>query len=982
MRGGVRRAGRLDGAPAGRRPQGQAVGPRAFPARGPARAQQADGPRLPGHGRVRPCGGRRSGGDGHRQVRQRQARASGGGVVLTVKIDRRFTRPGADPLEDLRWAVRKSGITDADGKPIFQMDGVEAPEEWSQLATDILASKYCRPTNADASERETSAKAVVRRVAGAVAAEGARLGYLGDSDAAALEAEIAHLLARQKAAFNTPVWLNAGLSRSYGLEGAPGNWAWNPSTGEIEEVPDALARPQAAACFIQAIDDSLTSIFDLSKSEARIFKYGSGSGTNFSRIRSRYEKLSTGGSPSGLMFFLEVLDKGAGAIRSGGIARKAAKMVCLDADHPEILDFVQWKQREEKKVAVLVAAGYPADFNGEAYRTVSGQNSNNAVRATDAFMRAVEADGEWATVLRTTGEVFERHRARAVMRAIAQAAWACADPGLQFDGTINRWHTCPETAPIRASNPCSEFMFLDESACNLASINIMKFLAEDGGFDAAAFRHAVRLLVIAQDILVDHSSYPTRLIAQNSHDYRPLGLGYANLGASLMVQGMPYDSDEARAWCGALTALMTGEAYRASAELAAAAGPFEGFARNRKAMLGVIDLHREALGRVGKGAPQEMLLAAGKAWDEAAELGAGRGFRNAQTTALAPTGTTGLLMDCDTTGIEPDFALVKFKKLSDGGAVRIVNGSVGAALERLGYGPDQRRRIEGHVLAAGGVEGCRDLKDRHLAVFDCANPSGGGKRFIDPMGHVRMMAAAQPFLSGAISKTVNLPHDSTVQTIEDVFVQSWKLGLKAITLYRDGCKLSQPLAVSKDKAEDVETASSILRRRYLPQTRSGKTFEAALAGQKIYVRTGEYPDGRLGEVFVDFHKPGSPLQELLNCFSILASLALQYGVPLKEMVERFTFTRFEPAGAVQHPNIKRATSVVDFIFRLLGLEYLGRDDLAHVPPGKTASSEEAKDALLGEMMGDSPFCDSCGHVTIRSGSCYKCLNCGSSLGCS
>ncbi|MBI5622478.1 MAG: vitamin B12-dependent ribonucleotide reductase [Elusimicrobia bacterium] len=915
-----------------------------------------------------------------------------------VKVARRCTKRGVDPLAAGVWEKRKAAIVDADGKSLFRMDGVEVPADWSQLATDILASKYCRPMDATASRREESLRTVIGRVAGAIAAAGLEQAYFGAADAKTFEAETVHLLCRQTAAFNTPVWLNVGLARSYGLKGHPGNWAWDPKSGQVAEVADALARPQAAACFIQAIDDSLTSIFDLSKNEARIFKYGSGSGTNFSRIRSRYEKLSTGGSPSGLMFFLEVLDKGAGAIKSGGIGRKAAKMVCLDADHPEILDFVQWKSREEKKVAVLVAAGYPADFNGEAYRTVSGQNSNNSVRVTDAFMKAVETGGDWATTLRTSGEVFERHAARDVMRAVSQAAWACADPGLQFDTTINRWHTCPEAGPIRASNPCSEYMFLDDSACNLASLNLLKFLDEDGRFDASAFRHAVRLLVIGQDVLVDHASYPTRRIAQASHDYRPLGLGYANLGALLMVLGLPYDSDEARAWCGAVTALMTGEAYRTSAELAAVRGPFEGFERNRKPMLGVIGMHREALGLLRAGedkALAEILAEARMAWEEADALGSRRGFRNAQVTVLAPTGTIGLLMDCDTTGIEPDFALVKFKKLSDGGALKIVNQSVGRALARRGYAGEAVKRIEAHILATGGVEGARDLHDRHLAVFDCANPAFPGGRFIAPMGHVRMMAAAQPFLSGAISKTVNLPHDATVQTIEDVFMQSWKLGLKAIALYRDGCKLSQPLSVAKNKASEVETATSILQRRYLPTTRSGKTFEASLAGQKIYVRTGEYPDGRLGEVFVDFQKPGSPMQELLNCFSIMTSLALQYGVPLKEMVDRLTFTRFEPAGVVRHPNIKRATSVMDLIFRLLGLAYLGREDLAHVPPEKEGRPKEGslpepspvppagdRDAQLSEMMGDAPFCDSCGHVTVRSGSCYKCLNCGSSLGCS
>ncbi|MBI5630829.1 MAG: vitamin B12-dependent ribonucleotide reductase [Elusimicrobia bacterium] len=902
----------------------------------------------------------------------------------SLQLSRYFTSSKEDPLGAVAYERRVSSITDADGSSVFEMKDVEVPQAWSQLATDILASKYCRPTSPDASSRENSAKQAVGRVVRAIRGAAGEQGVLGGPAAKILEDELAHLLIRQMAAFNTPVWLNAGLAREYGVRGQGGNWFWNPETGKVEMARDAYTRPQCSACFIQSAEDSLPAIFDLLKSEARIFKYGSGSGSNFSKIRSRYEKLSTGGSPSGLMFFLEVFDKGAGAIKSGGISRRAAKMVCLDMDHPEIVDFLQWKQREEKKVAVMVAAGYPSDFNGEAYRTVSGQNSNNSVRVSDAFMRAVLEDGAWETALRTTGRVFEKHEARKLMKLVAQAAWSCADPGVQFDSTINRYHTCPAADRIRASNPCSEYMFLDDTACNLASLNLLKFLREDNVFDVEAFRRAARVVFLAQEILVDYSSYPTERIAKNSHDYRPLGLGYANLGTLLMILGLPYDSPEARSWCGALTAILTAEAYKTSAEIAAArGGPFAGFEENREPMLAVMRIHQAAVRRIEPGCPEYLLRAAGQSWAQAVRLGERHGYRNAQATVLAPTGTIGLLMDCDTTGIEPDFALVKFKKLAGGGTIKIVNHSVERALKNLGYAERERKSIIAHVLETGGVENAQYLKPEHLPVFDCAAPCGGGTRFIAPMGHVRMMAAAQPFISGAISKTVNLPHQSTVQDIESIFIESWKLGLKAISVYRDGCKLSQPLSVAQGKGaeSEVKMAGAILERRYLPQKRAGHTYEAAIAGQKIYVKTGEYPDGRLGEVFIDFNKPGSPLQEMLNCLGIAVSLGLQYGVPLEDLVNRLTFTRFEPAGPVKHPHIKQATSVIDFIFRLLGVEYLGRSELAHVPPDRECPAKPKEDSQASGAA-DAPFCDGCGHVTVRNGTCYKCLNCGNSLGCS
>ncbi|MFA6433948.1 MAG: vitamin B12-dependent ribonucleotide reductase [Elusimicrobiales bacterium] len=909
------------------------------------------------------------------------------------KISRFFTSGKNRPLDEVAYERRDSRISDADGEAVFEMKNLEVPASWTQLATDILASKYCRPVKPDTSARETSARQVVGRVARTIrkAARDQRL--LSAADAGIFEDELSHLLIRQMAAFNTPVWLNCGLAQEYGIRGQGGNWYWHSGRKKVEKTKDSYTHPQCSACFIQGVEDSLPAIFDLLKNEARIFKYGSGSGSNFSRIRSRHEKLSTGGSPSGLIFFLEVFDKGAGAIKSGGIARRAAKMVCLDMDHPEIADFIQWKQREEKKVAVMVAAGYASDFNGEAYRTVSGQNSNNSVRASDAFMEAALNDGIWETTLRTSGRVFEKHKARDLMRLISQSAWSCAEPGVQFDTTINRFHTCPATDRIRASNPCSEYMFLDDTACNLSSLNLLKFLRGDNTFDVGSFCRAVRVMFLAQEALVDFSSYPNERIAKNSHDYRPLGLGYANLGTLLMILGLPYDSPAGRSWCGALTALMTAQAYKTSAEIAAVRGPFEGYKANRGPMTGVMRLHQAAVERIEPGCPDYLLEAARKSWAEAVELGGRHGYRNAQATVLAPTGTIGLLMDCDTTGIEPDFALVKFKKLAGGGTMKIVNHSVERALGNLGYGGTEKTAIMAHILKTGGAEGAPGLHPEHLPVFDCASPPPGGARFIAPLGHVLMMAAAQPFISGAISKTVNLPHTSTVEDIENIYIRSWKLGLKAISVYRDGCKLSQPLSVSQAKKKkeadsDIELAGAILERRYLPYKRSGHTYEAEIAGQKIYVKTGEYPDGRLGEIFVDFHKPGSPMREMLNCLSIAVSLGLQYGVPLGDLVQRLTFTRFEPSGMVRHPNIKMSTSVVDFIFRLLGLEYLGRTDLAHVPPEEIKAPPAAVQhpptaaGARPALSGDAPFCDNCGHVTVRNGTCYKCINCGNSLGCS
>ena len=1101
-----------------------------------------------------------------------------------MRVPRRLTDPAVHPLDQVEYEKRSSVISDPDGSVVFEMKGVEVAEDWSQLATDIVVSKYFRKAGVPETEHETSVRQVITRIAGSIREAGEKLGGYFDrpEDAETFEAELSALLVSQSGAFNSPVWFNCGLYQRYGIEGSGGNWCWNPETDAVERTANAYEHPQCSACFIQGLEDDLGSIFNLVKNEARVFKYGSGTGTNFSTLRAQHEKLSGGGTSSGVMSFLEVFDRAAGATKSGGTTRRAAKMVVLDMDHPEIEDFIRWKVQEEKKVQALIQAGYPADFNGEAYHTVSGQNSNNSVRVTDEFMRAVLSDGSWETRERTGGRVHRTYRARELMRQIAEAAWACADPGVQYDTTINDWHTCAETGRINASNPCSEFVFLDDTACNLASINLMKFLRDDGSFDIEGFRHASLIFILAQEILVDASSYPTKRIARNSHDYRPLGLGYANLGTLLMVKGLPYDSDEGRAIAAAISAVMTGHAYRTSALIAKQKGPFHGLGRNREPMMKVMRKHRDAAYTIDPSCcPADLLAAAHEEWDECLKLGEKHGYRNAQATVLAPTGTIGLLMDCDTTGIEPDFALVKFKKLAGGGHFKIVNASVSRALRTLGYGdaeiqdivtyargtqslsgvphinrdslrerglsPEEIDRIEvmlpaalnlagafnrrtlgdalltrlglkpetapagDHLLAALGfnsaqvgeandvacgamtMEGAPHLKDEHLPVFDCANRCGRrGTRFIAPVGHVRMMGAVQPFVSGAISKTVNLPHEATVQDVEDIYIEGWKLGLKAIALYRDGCKLSQPLnTVSEDESAVGELAKDareektpvpvaatpvdvtsppahVLRgvRRRLPKKRRGFTQEARVGGQKIYIRTGEYEDKVLGEIFLDMAKEGAAYRSLMNCFAIAVSLGLQYGVPLDEYVDVFTFTRFEPHGPVtDHPNIKFATSLMDYVFRVLGYEYMGRTDFLQVkpvdtraassalpdrgeadneaPPVSPALTTEEHDGeapeprqqtggkgngktngqddlvsmvalLVGEqasgvaassgvlrpsagavpaspsglgaqmegLMGDAPFCDICGHITVRNGACYKCLNCGNSIGCS
>ncbi|HKY40971.1 MAG TPA: LAGLIDADG family homing endonuclease [Polyangiaceae bacterium] len=1417
----------------------------------------------------------------------------------------RYTEPGEDSLKDVVWERRQSVITNPDGSVVFKMEGAEIPAQWSQLATDIVVSKYFRRAglNGDKSQGEISVRQVVHRIAHTIRTAGENFGgyFATARDAEVFEAELTWLMTNQYGAFNSPVWFNCGLFHEYGITGSGGNYAWDETTQEVTETANAYERPQCSACFIQAVQDDLMGIYDLVKAEARLFKYGSGTGSNFSAIRGKQEKLSGGGTSSGLMSFLEVLDRAAGATKSGGTTRRAAKMVCLDMDHPEIRDFIGWKVREEKKAKALIAAGYESDFNGEAYHTVSGQNSNNSVRVSDDFMRAVQSGGKWHTTARTSGKVIDTLDAAELWDMVAESAWACADPGVQYDSTINHWHTCPNTGKINASNPCitgdtlvatadgwlridsllerpfevigadgalhsiapafptgtkpvyrlttkagfelkltadhrvltlnrgdvpacelsrddvlqlgrpafgsqalderlgellglmvgdgcvsgeqeiavltlarsesalashvhqrlttfkrdnaadaraardtevreteatlrintsarcvidelkrlsvldagsalkafradvfqldrdslaavlrglftadgtvanhgeksqyvsldstsllllqqvqllllsfgikaklyrnrrpagqtmallpdgkggrkeypiqqmhslriskasrisfeqqigfvaasakaaqlaelnrdvtayadpltdqiasldflgeqpvydltepethhfiaaglvvhncSEYMFLDDTACNLSSLNLTKFLDVRGKLDIDGFRHAVDIFFTAQEILVDLSSYPTPGIAKNSHDYRPLGLGYANLGTLLMLQGIPYDSDKGRSIAGAVTAILCGRAYAVSAQIASSKGPFPGFDKNREPMLRVMRQHQEAAYAIDRDqCPDYLYKAAVEDWDSAVTLGEQHGYRNAQATVLAPTGTIGLLMDCDTTGIEPDFALVKFKKLAGGGYFKIVNQSVPEALRRLRYSEAQISEIVAYVsgtstllgaphvnrqalkqkglndedlgklesalpgvfdlglafapwvlgretydrlsisadrLAQPGfsllkhlgftakqieeandviigrmtIEGAPHLRDEHYAVFDCANRCGRtGQRYLAPMSHVKMMAAAQPFLSGAISKTVNLPSDATVEDVRQIYEEGWKLGLKAVALYRDGCKASQPLSTtSKERSEEGDTNDTKEElplavsaapapaprpeghRVRLPHKRAGFTQEAHVGGHKVFLRTGEYEDGSLGEIFIDMHKEGAAFRSLMNCFAMAVSVGLQYGVPLSTFVEQFTFTRFEPHGVVSgHPNIKFSTSIVDYIFRVLGVEYLRRYDFAQVKPAEEAPAIEdptvpkliaadggtptsiappspssvppeslaarpepkiseahgALDAQLEEMMGDAPVCDGCGHITVRNGACYKCLNCGNSMGCS
>ena len=1175
-----------------------------------------------------------------------------------MRIERRFTHRGLSPYEGCTFVKRSSEIRNPDGSTVFKLDNIDVPEQWSQLAIDILAQKYFRKAGVPQQDQhgqplmgsdgkpvlggERDARQVFERMAGCWTHWGKSHGYFKTSDdSEAFNDEMCYMLARQMAAPNSPQWFNTGLHYAYGLSGpAQGHYYVDPTTREVAKASNAFEHPQPHACFIQSVDDDLVSengIMDLWIREARLFKYGSGTGTNFSRLRGDGEGLSGGGRSSGLMSFLRIGDRAAGAIKSGGTTRRAAKMVCLDLDHPDIEEFIEWKVVEEQKVAALVTGSkicaqrlnavlkachmvdnegclkldldhktnsvlrealasarrdmvpeayiqrmfsyaqqgfthfvfheYDTNWDGKAYQTVSGQNSNNSVRIPNAFFSVLEADGDWQLKRRIDGKVCKTVKARDLWDRIAWAAWICADPGTQYDTTINEWHTCPEDGRINASNPCSEYMFLDDTACNLASFNLAMFYTPDGQFELENFRHAVRLWTIALEISVLMASFPSRAIAEKSYEFRTLGLGYANLGTVLMRQGIPYDSPKALAICSAVTSIMTGESYSASAEMAAELCPFPGYAKNRDHMLRVIRNHRRAAynahreeyegltivpaGIQPEHCPPDMLIAARRAWDHALELGTAYGYRNAQVTVIAPTGTIGLVMDCDTTGIEPDFALVKFKKLAGGGYFKIINQSLPAALSTLGYTDEQAQdivrycvgaqtlknapfinheslrlkgfddaslaRLEGNLaqafeiqfvfnkftfgeafcleklgftqaqlseanfnmlkalgftqeeIAAANdfccgtmtVEGAPHLKAEHLPVFDCANRCGRiGQRSIAVDAHIRMMAAAQPFVSGAISKTINMPADATLEDVKAAYLFAWKSMVKAVALYRDGSKLSQPLSASTDSGKTVEAVSDVVamaekvaervlvrylaKRRPLPSRRNGYTQKAIVGGHKLYLRTGEYEDGTVGEIFLDMHKEGAAFRSLMNCFAIAISLGLQHGVPLEEFVEAFVFTRFEPNGPVKlNDRIKMSTSIIDYIFRELAVTYLDRYDLAqvkeedlrmdsmkkdHMDPecfdeeadmdalakssvitehlpirrngGKgnghgvdhrvsrqveimreTLTMTEVQSAKVKGYEGDP--CPECKQFTmVRNGTCLKCVSCGATNGCS
>lgn len=1103
-----------------------------------------------------------------------------------MKFQRMRTKDNVSPFDQFKYDLRSSVIKKPDGSVVFEMHNVEVPEGWSQVATDIMAQKYFRKAGVPKADgtlgAETSAKQVVHRLANCWRQWGEKYGYFASvQDAQVFYDELVYSMLNQESAPNSPQWFNTGLYSSYAIAGKPqGHYYIDPETEKLTKSSSAYERPQPHACFILSVDDDLVNeggIMDLWVREARIFKYGSGVGTNFSKIRGAGEKLSGGGTSSGLMSFLKIGDRAAGAIKSGGTTRRAAKMVCLDLDHPEAMEFINWKKNEEKKVAALIDHGFSNDYEGEAYNTVSGQNSNNSVRIPNKFFEKLKNNENWDFTARSTGEVMNSMPAKEVWDSIADAAWACADPGVQYNDTINEWHTCPQGGPINASNPCSEYMFLDNTACNLASLNLRKFFdTETSQFDVNAFVYSSRLWTTVLEISVLMAQFPSKEVAELSYDYRTLGLGYANLGSMLMSAGIAYDSPEATAICASITAILTGVAYATSAEMAAVKGPFRKFAENREDMLRVIRNHRyaayntpEAFEGLGikpvcideKYCPDYLLKAACSAWDKALQWGEKYGYRNAQSTVIAPTGTIGLLMDCDTTGIEPDFALVKYKKLSGGGYFKIVNQTVPIALKKLGYAQNEIDAIinyaKGHQTFAGAphinheslkakgfsdeniealeqgapmafeigfvfnrfslgeetmkrlgfkpeeynspsfnmlralgfsreqineanlyvtgtmtIEGAPFLKEEHYPIFDCANKCGNiGERFIHAEAHIRMMAAAQPFISGAISKTINLPNEATVDDIKSCYELSWTLGLKANALYRDGCKLSQPLSNKSETADSekeekasattdgtgvkkvdhvirvaeeltpeivLEAAkrilnespdtkfkrqlSNIVEKKRLPNKRNGFTQKGKVGGQTIFVRTGEYSDGTLGEIFVDMHKEGASFRSMMNCFSIAVSVGLQYGVPLEEFVDKFAFTRFEPSGMVEgHPNIKNSTSIADYIFRLLGFEYLGREDLVQIKPADSSKAGKSEAPVVSEfiplthvpqmmvvndthlneegtqqqkshldivqdhmrdMQSDAPACNTCGHITVRSGTCYKCLNCGNSMGCS
>ena len=919
--------------------------------------------------------------------------APGSARKVGISVERRFTRLGVDPLDEVQWERRTASITNEKGEVVFEQKDVEIPASWSQMATNVVVSKYFRGLQGT-SRRETSVKQLIGRVTNTISDWGVAQGYFAsDADAEAFRAELAFLCVSQRLAFNSPVWFNVG----------------------VEE------KPQGSACFINSIEDTMESILGLAKTEGMLFKYGSGAGINLSPLRGSMEKLKHGGTASGPVSFMKGFDAFAGAIKSGGATRRAAKMVILNVDHPDIEEFINCKVNEEKKAWALIDAGYDGSYTGEAYGSVFFQNSNNSIRVPDEFMKAVENDSDWHTLTVTEHKPLKNFKARNLMRQISDAAWVCGDPGMQYDTIIQDWNCVANTARINATNPCSEFVFIDDTACNLASLNLLKFIDEDGTFLTEDFKHAVRITITAQEMIVPNASYPTPRIEENSHKLRPLGLGFANLGALLMSEGLPYDSDEGRAYGAAITSLMTAEAYAQSARISGACGgPFELFAENREPMLRVMNKHMAASynidRKVSKDAPIE---AACQAWEEAVALGVKHGYRNAQATVLAPTGTIAFMMDCDTTGVEPDIALVKYKKLVGGGLLKIVNHTVPRALRKLHYDAGQVDKIIGFITDNDTIEGAPQLRPEHLPVFDCAFKPAKGERSIHYMGHLKMVAAAQPFISGSISKTINLPELATVEDIEQAYIDGWKMGLKCISVYRDNCKRSQPLNTRLDeqKPDKVEAvATRVPPRTKLPDERQSITHKFDIQGHEGYITVSMFEDGKPGEIFVKMAKEGSTLSGMMDSFAIMVSLSLQYGVPLEALVSKFSHVRFEPSGYTSNPEIPIAKSIVDYIFRWLaskfydeeGREAIGIIKRAPKPnavevPKPRASVAKADAAASGSDSGselrvlaagvggvqakvtvsltDSMTCSDCGAIMVRAGACYKCLNCGSTSGC-
>ena len=938
----------------------------------------------------------------------------------------------ADPFDTVEWELRTAAIKDEGGQFLFEQRDCEIPTTWSQLATNVVVSKYFYGER-DTAERERSVRQLIHRVTRTIADWGVADGYFTTpDDGERFYRELTWLCLHQHGAFNSPVWFNVGLYHEYGVRGARCNWRWDRETKTAVQPDNPYEFPQGSACFIQSVRDNMEDIMRLATSEAMLFKFGSGTGTDLSTLRSHTEKLSGGGKPSGPLSFMRVYDQIAKVVKSGGKTRRAAKMQSLKIWHPDILEFIECKWKEEQKAHTLIESGkYEANFNGEAYSSILFQNANLSVRVTDEFMDAVVNDQPWATHWITDSH-FEgpKYQAKYLMQRMAECAWHCGDPGIQYDTTINRWHTCPNSGRINASNPCSEYMFLDDTACNLASINLMKFRLEDGSFDVERFQTACRIFFIAQEILVDHASYPTDRIAENSHFFRPLGLGYSNLGSLIMTSGLPYDSDAAYGLCGSVTALLHGAANRTSAELARAVGPFETFPLNREPFHQVMQMHRDSVEDINDAGPAYLKDAARDLWDHVLREGRRYGFRNAQATVLAPTGTISFMMDCDTTGIEPDIALVKYKQLAGGGMLKILNRAVPEALATLGYDQPQVESITKHLDETDTVEGSADLRPEHLAVFDCAFKPAAGTRSIPWQAHVRMMAAAQPFISGAISKTVNMPEETTPPEISDAYVWGWKMGLKALAIYRDGSKLSQPLSTRSetDKAKGAaDLAVPRPRRERLPDTRKSITHKFNVAGHEGYITVGLYDDGRPGELFITMAKEGSTVGGLMDCFGTAISMSLQYGVPLEVLVNKFSHTRFEPMGHTTNKDVRIAKSVVDYIFRWLDITFqkqareaaaladegaapstsksmaiglkgvlIARKDLngagangsgtldaaSHKARSTSADDGRDGDEPYAHFQSDAPSCDNCGMITVRSGNCYLCHNCGNSMGCS